>query len=126
MVAIKSLVAIVNKAQTNLIQSFESYGAGTLKTMRGCRPTQDVLHGAWGLTLQLEGFGLDGDYHVVPSRKNKEVLKDLCKECLRPTTSAGGSAQPLLQVCQLTPSRPSISYSASPLLVGQMILIGDR
>ncbi|MBF1290235.1 MAG: hypothetical protein HXM98_07420 [Porphyromonadaceae bacterium] len=114
MVAIKSLVAIVNEAQANLIQSFEAYGAGTLKTMRAADQLKEVLRGAWKLTLQLESFGLDGDYRNGAFKKNKEVLKDLCKECLIPTTSAGGRRSTPFSSLSANSSRPSISYSASP------------
>lgn len=114
MVAMKSLVAIVNEAQANLIQSFEAYGAGTLKTMRAADQLKEVLRGAWKLTLQLESFGLDGDYRNGAFKKNKEVLKDLCKECLIPTTSAGGRRSTPFSSLSANSSRPSISYSASP------------
>ena len=104
LVAIKSLVAVVNEAQADLIQSFESYGAGTLKTKRAADQLKAVLRGAWKLTIQLESFGLDRDYRNGVFKKNKEVLKDLCKECGVPTTSSGGGYS--------TPSS-SQSYSSS-------------
>lgn len=113
MVAIKSLVAIVNEAQANLIQSFESYGAGTLKTMRAADQLKEVLRRAWKLTLQLEGFGLDRDYRNGAFKKNKEVLKDLCKECLIPTTSANGGAATSSSSRSSMSSRPSVSHSVS-------------
>lgn len=113
MVAIKSLVAIVNEAQANLIQSFESYGAGTLKTTRAADQLKEVLRSAWKLTLQLEGFGLDRDYRNGAFKKNKEVLKDLCKECLIPTTSASGRRSTPSSSLSDNSSRPSVSYSAS-------------
>ena len=113
MVAIKSLVAIVNEAQANLIQSFESYGAGTLKTTRAADQLKEVLRSAWKLTLQLEGFGLDRDYRNGAFKKNKEVLKDLCKECLIPTTSAGERRSTPSSSLSDNSSRPSVSYSAS-------------
>lgn len=113
MVAIKSLVAIVNKAQADLIQSFESYGAGTLKTTRAADQLKEVLRSAWKLTLQLEGFGLDRDYRNGAFKKNKEVLKDLCKECLIPTTSAGERRSTPSSSLSDNSSRPSVSYSAS-------------
>lgn len=121
MVAMKSLVAIVNEAQADLIQSFESYGAGTLKTKRAADQLKAVLSGAWKLTLQLESFGLDGDYRNGAFKKNKEVLKDLCKECLIPTTSASGeysiSSSSLSRSSRPIPSprtvsSPSVPYSA--------------
>lgn len=113
MVAIKSLVAIVNEAQANLIQSFESYGAGTLKTTRAADQLKEVLRSAWKLTFQLEGFGLDRDYRNGAFKKNKEVLKDLCKECLIPTTSAGERRSTPSSSLSDNSSRPSVSYSAS-------------
>ena len=113
MVAMKSLVAIVNEAQADLIQSFESYGAGTLKTKRAADQLKAVLSGAWKLTILLESFGLDGDYRNGAFKKNKEVLKDLCKECLIPTTSASGRRSTPSSSLSDNSSRPSVSYSAS-------------
>ena len=113
MVAMKSLVAIVNEAQSNLIQSFESYGAGTLKTIRAADQLKEVLRGAWKLTLQLESFGLDGDYRNGAFKKNKEVLKDLCKECLIPTASASGEDSTPSSSLSANSRRPSVSYPAS-------------
>ena len=113
MVAMKSLVAIVNEAQADLIQSFESYGAGTLKTKRAADQLKAVLSGAWKLTILLESFGLDGDYRNGAFKKNKEVLKDLCKECLIPTTSAGERRSTPSSSLSDNSSRPSVSCSAS-------------
>ena len=114
MVAMKSLVAIVNEAQDDAVKYLSTYTVSAVSDkQRALARLQDTLRGAWKLTLQLESFGLDGDYRNGAFKKNKEVLKDLCKECLIPTTSAGGRRSTPSSSLSANSSRPSISYSAS-------------
>lgn len=123
MVAMKSLVAIVNEAQDDAVKYLSTYTvSAVLDKQRALARLQDTLRGAWKLTLQLESFGLDGDYRNGAFKKNKEVLKDLCKECLIPRTSAGGehsttsssspsrSSRPIPN--SRTVSSPNVPYSA--------------
>ena len=115
MVAMKSLVAIVNEAQDDAVKYLSTYTVSAVSDkQRALARLQDTLRGAWKLTLQLESFGLDGDYRNGAFKKNKEVLKDLCNECLIPTTSAGGRRSTPSSSLSANSSRPSISYSASP------------